>query len=131
MKRPVHRSGGVRRLGDGKRSALRESGERRDHLECSDKAFCVGADLKERRGFEQMISPPAAVCSGSLRGTGCGACTVIAAGMGFAMAGGCELALCCDLDHRVGDAVFGLPEVGLGLIPRRGAARSCCRDALG
>ena len=53
---------------------------------------------------------------------------MIAAVEGFALGGGCELALCCDLIIASATAVFGLPEVGLGpdsrwggtqLLPRR------------
>jgi enoyl-CoA hydratase/carnithine racemase len=89
-----------------------------------DRAFCVGADLKERRGvanddllrqrevFQEAFA--------ALRGV---AVPMIAAVEGFALGGGCELALCCDLIVASATATFGLPEVGLGLIPGEGGTQ--------
>ena len=47
---------------------------------------------------------------------------VIAAIEGAALAGGCEIALACDLIVASETAVFGLPEVGVGIIPVAGGA---------
>ncbi|MFC5380237.1 enoyl-CoA hydratase/isomerase family protein [Aquipuribacter nitratireducens] len=91
-------------------------------------AFCVGADLKERRGAttEDLLAA---------RDTNRGAyggvlglpVPVVAAVTGYALGGGCELALSCDL--VVGDAgtVLGLPEVGVGLLPGGGGTQLAVR----
>jgi enoyl-CoA hydratase/carnithine racemase len=89
-----------------------------------ERAFCVGADLKERRGvsnddlrrqrrvFQEAFD--------DLRALGV---PMIAAVEGFALGGGFELALCCDLIIASTTATFGLPEVGLGLTPGEGGTQ--------
>lgn len=81
------------------------------------KGFCSGMDL---RGFSQGESP-------FLAGRGFAGLTqqppakpLIAAVEGFAVAGGCEIALACDLIVAAQDARFGLPEVKRGLIASAG-----------
>ena len=89
-----------------------------------DKAFCVGADLKERRGFDNDdLRRQRPVFQEAFGALGALPVPVIAAVEGFAMGGGCELALCCDLIIASATAVFGLPEVGLGLIPGEGGTQ--------
>ena len=64
----------------------------------SDRAFCVGADLKERAGFDdddlRAQRPVFVAAFGGLLDL---AVPTIAAVDGFALGGGCELALCCDV----------------------------------
>jgi enoyl-CoA hydratase/carnithine racemase len=89
-----------------------------------EKAFCVGADLKERRRFDnddlRRQRPVFQKAFGTLREL---PVPVLAAVDGFAMGGGCELALSCDVIIASASAVFGLPEVGLGLIPGEGGTQ--------
>jgi enoyl-CoA hydratase/carnithine racemase/membrane protein YdbS with pleckstrin-like domain len=89
-----------------------------------DRAFCVGADLKERRGVanddlrqQRRVFQEAFDALRALR------TPTIAAVEGFALGGGFELALCCDLIIASATASFGLPEVGLGLIPGEGGTQ--------
>jgi enoyl-CoA hydratase/carnithine racemase len=89
-----------------------------------DTAFCVGADLKERRRFDnddlRAQRPVFQKAFAALRAL---PVPVIAAVEGFALGGGCELALCGDLIIASTTATFGLPEVGLGLIPGEGGTQ--------
>ena len=89
-----------------------------------ERAFCVGADLKERRGVanddlrrQRRVFQEA---FGALRVL---PVPMIAAVDGFALGGGFELALCCDMIVASATASFGLPEVGLGLIPGEGGTQ--------
>ena len=90
----------------------------------SDRAFCVGADLKERRRFDdddlRAQRPVFVAAFGGLLNL---AVPTIAAVDGYALGGGCELALCCDLIVASHKAEFSLPEVGLGLIPGGGGTQ--------
>ncbi|HJQ86953.1 MAG TPA: enoyl-CoA hydratase-related protein [Propionibacteriaceae bacterium] len=89
-----------------------------------EKSFCVGADLKERRGFDnddlRRQRPVFQEAFAALREL---PVPVIAAVEGFALGGGCELALSADLIIASASAVFGLPEVGIGLIPGEGGTQ--------
>jgi enoyl-CoA hydratase/carnithine racemase len=89
-----------------------------------DKAFCTGADLKER---EAMTREQAWSFLDLLRSTfqkleDCPVPT-IAAIHGYALGGGLELALCCDLRVASESAVMGLTEVRLGIIPGAGGTQ--------
>jgi enoyl-CoA hydratase len=93
-----------------------------------EKAFCAGADLSEflgapsptvaRRvrfgrdvwGFFLSIPQP-----------------LIAAVHGYALGSGIEIALCCDIRIASEDARFGLPEVGLGILPAAGGTQTLPR----
>jgi len=93
-----------------------------------EKAFIAGADIKRlpdmdsRGGFEMSRST-----QGVLSFVEQFDRVVIAAVNGLALGGGCEVALACDI--RVADetAIFGFPEVGLGLLPGAGGTQRLAR----
>ncbi|MEU2794755.1 enoyl-CoA hydratase-related protein [Streptomyces sp. NPDC007100] len=89
-----------------------------------ERAFCVGADLKERNSFSDADllrqRPQArAAYTGVLELP----MPTIAAVHGFALGGGYELALACDLIVADRTAVVGLPEVSVGVIPGGGGTQ--------
>jgi enoyl-CoA hydratase/carnithine racemase len=88
------------------------------------RAFCVGADLKERRGASNDdLRRQRRVFQEAFDALRALPMPMIAALEGFALGGGFELALCCDLIIASATASFGLPEVGLGLIPGAGGTQ--------
>jgi enoyl-CoA hydratase/carnithine racemase len=89
-----------------------------------ERAFCVGADLNERRNFDNDdLRRQRLVVRETFTALLELPVPVIAAVDGFALGGGCEVALCCDLIIASASAVFGLPEVGLGLVPGGGGTQ--------
>jgi len=91
-------------------------------------AFCVGADLKERgRLDDDQLRAQREVFVESFGAVLGIEVPIIAAVHRYALGGGCELALCCDLVVAADDAVFGLPEVGLGLVPGGGGTQLLSR----
>jgi enoyl-CoA hydratase/carnithine racemase len=98
---------------------LRGAGER---------AFCAGADLKARREFtpEQWTEQRALLrrMFSQMREV---PQPMIAAVHGFALGGGTELAMLCDFVVAADDAVFGLTEVSLGIIPGGGGTQNLPR----
>ncbi len=79
--------------------------------------FCSGMDLKAFLAGESPRVPDRGF-AGVTQAPPCK--PLIAAVEGYALAGGCELVLTCDLVVAARDATFGLPEVGLGLIAGSG-----------
>jgi enoyl-CoA hydratase/carnithine racemase len=89
-----------------------------------ERAFCVGADLKERNSFtdaDLMRQRP--VTRGAYTAVLELPVPAIAAVHGFALGGGFELALSCDLIVADRTAVVGLPEVSVGVIPGGGGTQ--------
>lgn len=90
----------------------------------NDKAFCVGADLKERNSFtdaDMVRQRP--VSRGAYGGVLDLPMPTVAAVHGFALGGGYELALACDVIVADATAVVGLPEVSVGVIPGGGGTQ--------
>jgi enoyl-CoA hydratase/carnithine racemase len=93
-----------------------------------ERAFCAGADLKE------FMTAPSAVKARQIRVARdlwrlflAVRQPLIAALHGFVLGSGMEMALLSDLRIASTDAVFGLPEVGLGIIPAAGGTQSLPR----
>jgi enoyl-CoA hydratase/carnithine racemase len=92
------------------------------------KAFCVGADLRERSRFDE---PELAAQREVFRSMAAAVrelpVPVVAAVAGYAMGGGFELALLCDLIVADRTAVLALPEVSVGVIPGLGGTQLLSR----
>lgn len=113
-------------------AAAQELGDRDDVaavvITGGERVFAAGADIKEmadlsyaemavhssdlQRYFDQVASIPK---------------PVVAAINGFALGGGCELALCADLRIAAEDATLGQPEIKLGVIPGAGGTQRLAR----
>jgi enoyl-CoA hydratase/carnithine racemase len=93
-----------------------------------DRAFCVGADLKERNAMSDADYREQRML---FRATFGGVLHLpqptVAAVHGFALGGGSELALSCDLVVADETAVLGLPEVTIGLVPGGGGTQLALR----
>jgi enoyl-CoA hydratase/carnithine racemase len=98
---------------------LRGAGER---------AFCAGADLKARRDFSpEQWSEQRALFRRMFAQLRAVPQPMIAAVHGFALGGGTELAMLADFIVASDDAVFGLTEVSLGIIPGGGGTQNLPR----
>jgi enoyl-CoA hydratase len=92
------------------------------------KAFAAGADIKEMAGYTALEAESMARRGQHLLGRlETFPAPTIAAVNGFALGGGCELAMCCDLILAAPSAVFGQPEVKLGVIPGFGGTQRLVR----
>lgn len=93
-----------------------------------EKAFCVGADLKERNAMtDEEIMAQRPVFRAAFGGVLNLPQPVVAAVHGYALGGGCEFALSADLVVADETAVFGLPEVAVGLVPGGGGTQLALR----
>merc|ERR1719384_311717 len=91
------------------------------------KAFAAGADIKEmgsRQGYSQVRQ-----CNMLAHWSGVSSFRkpIIAAVNGFALGGGCELAMSCDIIIASAEAKFGQPEIKLGTIPGVGGTQRLIR----
>ena len=92
----------------------------------SERAFAAGADIKEMSGLtypdtylDDFITSWDRVAARRK--------PIIAAVAGFALGGGCELAMMCDIILAAGTAKFGQPEIKLGVIPGAGGTQRLTR----
>ena len=92
----------------------------------SEKAFAAGADIKEMQSKDYV----GAYMEDFFEGWSAVAATrkpVIAAVAGYALGGGCELAMMCDFIIAADTAKFGQPEITLGVIPGMGGTQRLTR----
>ncbi len=93
-----------------------------------ERAFCVGADLKERNGFtDAQLRGQRVVYRAMAHAMLDVPVPMVAAVAGYALGGGCELALLCDLVVADATAVLGLPEVSVGVVPGLGGTQLLSR----
>ncbi|MDB4974229.1 MAG: 3-hydroxybutyryl-CoA dehydratase [Myxococcaceae bacterium] len=93
-----------------------------------DKAFVAGADIASMKGISlQEARLFASKGHAAMDALAALPIPVIAAVNGFALGGGCELALACDFIYASDRARFGQPEVNLGIIPGFGGTQRLAR----
>jgi enoyl-CoA hydratase/carnithine racemase len=92
----------------------------------SERVFAAGADIKamSERSFAETLRHPAA---SFWRRVAAVKTPLIAAVSGYALGGGCELALSCDMIVASETASFGQPEISLGIIPGGGGTQRLAR----
>ncbi|MEX0351183.1 MAG: enoyl-CoA hydratase [Paracoccaceae bacterium] len=109
-----------------------ESADENDKVRCivvtgSDKAFAAGADIKEMSEksfvevFEENLFASTNDRIASIRKP------IIAAVSGYALGGGCELAMMCDFILAADNAKFGQPEINLGVVAGMGGTQRLTR----
>jgi enoyl-CoA hydratase len=114
-------------LGEALRAFDADAGIAAIVLTGSEKAFAAGADIKEMKDrgypdvyFDDFIGKSWEAVLTIKK-------PVIAAVSGFALGGGCELAMMCDLILAADNAKFGQPEINLGIIPGAGGTQRTTR----
>ncbi|HVE14467.1 MAG TPA: enoyl-CoA hydratase-related protein [Elusimicrobiota bacterium] len=108
-----------------------EAFDRDDAIRCivlagSAKAFAAGADIKELEGakIHDMVYNQQMPRWDRIRRV---QKPIVAAVSGFALGGGCELAMACDLIVASETAVFGQPEINIGVMPGAGGTQRLTR----
>jgi enoyl-CoA hydratase/carnithine racemase len=112
----------------GLRAAAEEAADRKDVRAVvvygGPKVFAAGADVKEMVGWDyQETVDRSAALQAAFTAVARIPKPTIAAVTGYALGGGCELALCCDLRVAGDNARLGQPEILLGIIPGAGGTQ--------
>ena len=89
----------------------------------SEKAFAAGADIQQMKSYDYMDCYKADYISRNWERVKTCRKPVIAAVAGFALGGGCELAMMCDFIIAAESAQFGQPEIRLGVLPGAGGTQ--------
>src|SRR4249919_1536206 len=117
---------------EGLRAAAHEASDRADVRAVivygGEKVFAAGADIKEMAAmsYTDMVDRSGALQSSFSAVTRIPK-PVVAAVNGYALGGGCELALCADIRIAADNATFGQPEILLGIIPGLGGTQRLAR----
>ncbi len=117
---------------------IRELGQALDEFEANDeigaivltgseKAFAAGADIKEMAGKTYMDAYLEDFISVGWERVSTVRKPIIAAVAGYALGGGCEMAMMCDFIIAADNAKFGQPEITLGTIPGAGGTQRLTR----
>lgn len=93
----------------------------------SSKAFAAGADIKEMRELSYMDAYYRDFITANWERTARCRKPVIAAVAGYALGGGCELAMMCDFILAADNAKFGQPEITIGVSPGAGGTQRLTR----
>jgi enoyl-CoA hydratase len=89
----------------------------------SDKAFAAGADIAAMKDWSYMDVYKGDYITRNWEPIGSIRKPIIAAVAGYALGGGCELAMMCDIVIAADSAKFGQPEIKLGIIPGAGGTQ--------
>ncbi|MGR3199478.1 MAG: enoyl-CoA hydratase [Paracoccus sp. (in: a-proteobacteria)] len=113
-------------------SAAMTEADRNDKIRCivltgSEKAFAAGADIKEmsQKSFVEVYSQD--LFGAQIEAIGRVRKPIIAAVSGYALGGGCELAMVCDFIIAAENAKFGQPEINLGVVAGIGGTQRLTR----
>ena len=117
----------VRELADARDAMEADAGIGAIVLTGSDKAFAAGADIKEMMSQSYIDAYMADFITRDWERVAACRKPLIAAVAGYALGGGCELAMMCDIILAADTAKFGQPEITIGTIPGAGGSQRLTR----